>query len=240
MAYSNIEWTEYSWNPVTGCTKISSGCTNCYAERMAKRLKAMGVRRYNAGFEVRTHPDLIKVPLRLKKPRIIFVNSMSDLFHESVPGQFIKDIFSVMNNSPQHTFQILTKRSERMLHLSSELKWTNNIWMGVTIEDQKNLYRINDLHASSAKIKFLSCEPLLGPISFPSLKKINWVIVGGESGPNARQMKEEWAISIRDQCLKTGAAFFFKQWGGKNRKASGRLLEGRFWDQLPIFSPNIS
>jgi len=240
MAYSNIEWTEYSWNPVTGCTKISSGCTNCYAERMAKRLKAMGVRRYNAGFEVRTHPDLIKVPLRLKKPRIIFVNSMSDLFHESVPGQFIKDIFSVMNNRPQHTFQILTKRSERMLHLSSELKWTNNIWMGVTIEDQKNLYRINDLHASSAKIKFLSCEPLLGPISFPSLKKINWVIVGGESGPNARQMKEEWAISIRDQCLKTGAAFFFKQWGGKNRKASGRLLEGRFWDQLPIFSPNIS
>jgi protein gp37 len=207
---------------------------------MAKRLKAMGVRRYNAGFEVRTHPDLIKVPLRLKKPRIIFVNSMSDLFHESVPRQFIKDIFSVMNNSPQHTFQILTKRSERMLHLSSELKWTNNIWMGVTIEDQKNLYRINDLHASSAKIKFLSCEPLLGPISFPSLKKINWVIVGGESGPNARQMKEEWAISIRDQCLKTGAAFFFKQWGGKNRKASGRLLEGRFWDQLPIFSPNIS
>lgn len=236
MAYSNIEWTEYSWNPVTGCTKISSGCTNCYAERMAKRLKAIGVRRYNAGFDLKIHPDLLAIPLRLKKPHIIFVNSMSDLFHEDVPERFIKDIFSVMNNSPQHTYQILTKRSERMLRLSSELKWTKNIWMGVTIEDQKNLYRINDLRASSAEIKFLSCEPLLEPISFSSLNGIKWIIVGGESGPNARLMKKEWVISIRDQCLRAGVAFFFKQWGGKNKKAAGRLLEGKIWNQLPFDS----
>jgi len=234
MAYSNIEWTEFSWNPVTGCTKISSGCSNCYAQRMAKRLKAMGVKRYNSGFNLSIHPDLIAVPLRLKKPHIIFVNSMSDLFHEAVPDQFIKEIFEVMNGCPQHTFQVLTKRSERLIQISRSLNWSHNIWMGVTIEDQMNIHRISDLCACPAKIKFLSCEPLLESISFPGLGGINWVIVGGESGPEARPMKAEWAISVRDQCLQAGVPFFFKQWGGKNKKASGRLLEGQIWDQMPI------
>jgi protein gp37 len=232
--YSSIEWTEYSWNPVTGCSKVSSGCINCYAERLAKRFKAMGSHRYKAGFDVRTHPNLLSVPYRLKRPHLIFVNSMSDLFHEEIPEQFIKEVFKVMNNCPQHTFQILTKRSQRMLWLSQKLNWSNNIWMGVTIEDQNNSFRIDELRETSARIKFISCEPLLGPVYFSRLDDINWVIVGGESGPNARPMKKEWAISLRDQCLRARVAFFFKQWGGKNRKAAGRLLEGKIWDQIPV------
>lgn len=232
--YSSIEWTEYSWNPVTGCSKVSSGCLNCYAERMAKRFKAIGVHRYRAGFDVQIHSDLMGVPYRLKKPHVIFVNSMSDLFHEAIPEHFIRDIFTVMNNCHQHTFQILTKRSQRMLRLSKELRWSNNIWMGVTIEDQYNMFRMGELSESPAKIKFVSCEPLLGPVSFSRLDGINWIIVGGESGPNARIMKEEWAVSIRDQCLRASVAFFFKQWGGKNKKAAGRLLEGKFWNQIPV------
>jgi len=232
--YSRIEWTEYSWNPVTGCSKISSGCLNCYAERMARRFQAMGINRYNSGFNVQIHRDLIAIPYRLKKPHVIFVNSMSDLFHEAIHEQFVRDIFVVMNNCPQHTFQILTKRSERMLQLSQELHWSNNIWMGVTVEDQHNIFRMAELCESPAKIKFISCEPLLAAISFSQLDGINWVIVGGESGPNARPMKKEWAISIRDQCLRDNVAFFFKQWGGKNKKAAGRLLEGKIWNEIPI------
>lgn len=232
--YSSIEWTEYSWNPVTGCSKVSSGCLNCYAERLAKRFKARGIHRYKAGFDVQTHPDLISIPYRLKKPHVIFVNSMSDLFHEAIPESFIRDIFEVMNNCPQHTFQILTKRSQRMLRLSKDLLWSKNIWMGVTVEDQNNISRMSELCESSAKIKFISCEPLLGPVSFSRLDGINWVIVGGESGPNARPMNKEWAVSLRDQCLRAKVAFFFKQWGGKKKKAAGRLLEGEIWDQMPI------
>jgi len=232
--YSSIEWTEYSWNPVTGCSKVSSGCLNCYAERMAKRFKAMGINRYKAGFDVQIHSDLIAIPFRLKKPHVIFVNSMSDLFHEAIPEHFIKDIFAVMNDCPQHTFQILTKRSQRMLRLSKELRWSDNIWMGVTVEDQHNIFRMGELCGSPAKIKFISCEPLLGPVSLSHIDGISWVIVGGESGPNARPMKEKWATSIRDQCLRANVAFFFKQWGGKNKKAAGRLLEGKFWNQIPI------
>jgi len=232
--YSTIEWTEYSWNPVTGCSKVSSGCLNCYAERMARRFQAMGVNRYRAGFQVQIHHDLIAIPYRLKKPHVIFVNSMSDLFHEAIPEQFIRDIFAVMNNCPQHTFQILTKRSRRMLRLSKELLWSNNIWMGVTVEDQGNIFRMTELCESPAKIKFISCEPLLGEVSFSRLDGIDWVIVGGESGPNARPMKQEWAISIRDQCLHAKIAFFFKQWGGRNKKAAGRLLEGKIWNEVPI------
>ncbi len=232
--YSSIEWTEYSWNPVTGCSKVSSGCLNCYAERLAKRFKAMGIHRYKGGFDVQTHPDLISIPYRLKKPHVIFVNSMSDLFHEAIHEQFIREIFKVMNNCPQHTFQILTKRSRRMLRLSSELRWSSNIWMGVTIEDQNNMARMSELCESSAKIKFISCEPLLGPVFFPRLDGIDWLIVGGESGPNARPMNKEWAVSLRDQCLRAKVPFFFKQWGGKNRKAAGRLLEGKIWNEMPV------
>jgi protein gp37 len=233
MARSSIEWTEYSWNPVTGCTKISSGCLNCYAERMAKRLQAMGIHRYTDGFEVRIHADQLAVPLKLKKPRVIFVNSMGDLFHEAVPDHFILKVFDIMNNCPRHIFQILTKRSDRLLRISDDLKWTENIWMGVTIEDQKSLHRINELLGSNAKVKFVSCEPLLEQISFLNIKDIDWIIVGGESGPGARPMKKEWATSIRDQCQKYGVAFFFKQWGGNNRKAAGRILEGVIWEQKP-------
>jgi protein gp37 len=232
--YSSIEWTEYSWNPVTGCTKISAGCLHCYAERMAQRLKAMGIWRYRAGFDIRIHYDLMDVPFRLKKPHVIFVNSMSDLFHESIPNDFVRDVFLVMNSCPQHTFQVLTKRTQRMLQLSKGLNWSPNIWMGVTVEDQLNISRIIDLAATPARVKFISCEPLLGPIRFDSLDRISWVIVGGESGPRARPMRKEWATSIRDQALEAGVAFFFKQWGGRNKKAAGRLLEGKVWDQIPL------
>jgi protein gp37 len=233
-SYSRIEWTEYSWNPVTGCSKVSSGCLNCYAERMAKRFRSMGIPRYRAGFDVQVHPDLLAVPYRLIKPHVIFVNSMSDLFHEAIPDSFIRDIFAVMNNCPRHTFQILTKRSRRMLRLSKELRWSKNIWLGITVEDQNNLYRIGELSQSPARIKFISCEPLLGPISFSRLDEISWIIVGGESGPDARPMKQEWVTSIRDQCLRANIPFFFKQWGGKNKKAAGRLLEGKIWNEIPV------
>lgn len=230
---SRIEWTEYSWNPVTGCTKVSSGCVNCYAERMAKRLKAMRVKRYQAGFRVRTHADLLDVPFKWKKPRLVFVNSMSDLFHEEVPAHFIKNVFNTMNKCPQHTFQVLTKRSQRLLQLSGDLRWTNNIWMGVTVEDRLNISRIDDLRQCQAKVNFISCEPLLGPIFHLPLNGVDWVIVGGESGANARPMKTEWATSIRDQCLDAGVHYFFKQWGGWNKKVTGRVLEGRVWNQMP-------
>ena len=230
---SRIEWTEFTWNPVTGCTKISPGCLNCYAERMALRLKGMGISRYKSGFRLKLHPDLLNEPLKWAHPRVVFVNSMSDLFHENVPDRFIKAVFNVMNKCPHHTFQVLTKRSDRLLRLSGDLHWTHNIWMGVSVEDSRMLFRVLDLQRCDARVKFLSCEPLIGPIPKLPLQKIDWVIVGGESGPNARPMMPQWATSIRDQCVFEGVPYFFKQWGGWNKKANGRILDGRTWDEMP-------
>ncbi len=230
---SSIEWTESTWNPVTGCTKISAGCANCYAERMAKRLHAMGMHAYHNGFKVTTHPHLINAPLAWRRPRLVFVNSMSDLFHEDVPLDCITEIFNVMCRASQHTFQILTKRAERLRELSPSLCWSANIWMGVTVEDQSCVHRIQSLRSTQAKVKFLSLEPLLGPLPKLDLAGIDWVIVGGESGPNSRVMRREWVLDILAQCTKAGVSFFFKQWGGTNKKKSGRLLDGRTWDQMP-------
>lgn len=233
MAQTKIEWTEYSWNPVTGCTKISAGCANCYAERMAHRLHAMGNPRYAEDFNIKLHPDLINLPLKWKAPRVIFVNSMSDVFHEEIPSSFIHDIFKTMNDSPQHTFQILTKRSDRLLKESKNINWTHNIWMGVTVENSNYIQRIKHLQSIKARVKFISCEPLIGPILNLPLKNIDWVIVGGESGHGSRKMEREWAITIRDQCLKNNVPYFFKQWGGYNKHKNGRLLDGCLWDQMP-------
>ena len=231
---SKIEWTESTWNPVTGCTRISTGCKNCYAERMALRLKAAGSPNYANGFKVTEHPDALKIPLRWKQPRIIFVNSMSDLFHRSIAFEFVSKIFDVMCQASHHRFQVLTKRSDYMLQLSPKLPWPQNVWMGVTVENADYTFRIDHLRRTTAMIKFVSFEPLLGPIHSIDLEGVDWVIVGGESGPGARPMQPEWAIDIRDQCLATGVPFFFKQWGGINKKKSGRILEGRTWDQMPL------
>lgn len=231
---STIEWTEVTWNPVTGCSKISQGCKHCYAERMAKRLVAMGNPRYINGFKVTLHEDLIDIPFTWKRPRKVFVNSMSDLFHEDVPLEFIQKVFSTMNNTPQHTYQILTKRSERLRELSPFLNWTPNIWMGVSVENSDVTYRIDDLRNTSAYIKFLSCEPLLGPLANMNLDDIHWVIVGGESGPKARPMKEEWVWDIKLQCERNNIAFFFKQWGGVQKHRTGRLLKGNTYDEFPV------
>jgi len=230
---SNIEWTESTWNPVTGCTKISTGCENCYAERMAIRLKAMGQENYKNGFKPTIHKHVLELPYKWKKPQTIFVNSMSDLFHRDIPTGFILKTFTVMEKANWHRFQILTKRSTRLRELSRKLHWTPNIWMGVTVENKEYISRIDDLRHSGANVKFLSLEPLLGPLSNLNLEGIDWVIVGGESGPGARPMKESWVTDIRDQCLKTGKAFFFKQWGGTNKKKNGRILDGHTWDQVP-------
>ena len=230
---SKIEWTESTWNPVTGCTKISAGCKNCYAERMALRLKAAGSPNYANGFKVTLHPHALEIPLRWKQPRTIFVNSMSDLFHKDVPFDFISKIFDIMRRAPHHRFQILTKRSNRLLKLSSKLTWPENVWMGVTVENADCTFRIDDLRKTGAAIKFISFEPLLDPIPNIDLKGIDWVIVGGESGPKARPMKPEWATNIRDQCLSANVPFFFKQWGGVNKKKNGRLLDDRTWDDTP-------
>lgn len=237
---SRIEWTDYTWNPVTGCSKISAGCSNCYAERMANRLRAMGVQRYSDGFEVRLHEDLLSVPLKWRAPRMVFVNSMSDLFHEDVPLTFIERVFRVMNECPQHTFQVLTKRAERLVQISSHLWWTHNIWMGVTVENADVVYRIDCLAASDARIKFLSCEPLIGPLERVRLSSIDWVIAGGESGPGSRPMLVHWATSLRDQCQAAGVPYFFKQWGGHNKKSKGRLLDGRIWDEMPALAHQLT
>ncbi len=239
---SKIEWTESTWNPVTGCTKISIGCQNCYAERMALRLKAAGSPNYAKGFRVTVHPHALKIPLRWKQPRMIFVNSMSDLFHRDIPFDFVAKIFEVMYQASHHRFQVLTKRSQHLLELSSKLPWPQNVWMGVTVETTDYLYRIDHLRQTPAAIKFISFEPLLGPIPNLDLTGIDWVIVGGESGPGARPMKPEWAKDIRDQCLKAGVQFFFKQWGGINKKRNGRILDGRTWNDLPMPSnlPELS
>ncbi len=233
---SSIEWTESTWNPVTGCTKISAGCAHCYAERMAKRLRAMGQRRYRNEFKVTLQPDVLGVPLHWKRPRMIFVNSMSDLFHEDVPTDYIAKVFSVMQAASQHTFQVLTKRPERAAELALDLPWPANVWMGTTVESADYLYRINSLVQIPAKIRFLSLEPLLGPITKLPLKGIHWVIVGGESGPNARAMQSKWVFQIRDQCQENGVPFFFKQWGGVNKSLAGRELDGRIWSENPSCS----
>lgn len=239
MSLSTIEWTEATWNPVTGCSKVSAGCLHCYAERMALRLQAMGQENYRNGFAVRCHPQMLDIPKRWKKPRLIFVNSMGDLFHEEVPLSFLRQCFAVMHDTPQHTYQLLTKRSARLALLARELPWPNNLWMGVTVESQAEVRRVEDLRHVPAAVRFLSIEPLLGPIECLDLEGIGWVIVGGESGPKARPMKEEWVLAIRDQCQQEGVAFFFKQWGGVRKKATGRLLEGRTWDAMPLREPMV-
>jgi len=234
MATSKIEWTESSWNPVTGCTKISEGCRNCYAERMARRLKAMGQPNYRNGFKVTCHPHTLTLPLKWKKPRTIFVNSMSDLFHEEIPLAFLDEIFFTMNEARWHTFQVLTKRAEYMAQISGRFNWSPNIWMGVTVESAKHVDRMDFLRDVPAAVRFLSLEPLLGPIPDLNLDGIDWVIVGGESGPGARPMRKEWVLEIRDRCLNVGVPFFFKQWGGVQKKKAGRLLEDKIWDQMPL------
>lgn len=232
-ANSNIEWTEHTWNPVTGCVKISQGCKHCYAERMAKRLKAMGAKRYRDGFAPTLHHDLIELPLRWRKPRLIFVNSMSDLFQEDVPESFIQAVFETMRATPQHTYQVLTKRSERLRELGRTLQWPTNVWMGVSVEDARVASRVEDLAAVPAKVRFLSCEPLIGPLHGLPLHRIDWVIVGGESGPGSRPMQRAWVESIRQQCRAASVPFFFKQWGGVRKDLTGRQLNGRTYDEMP-------
>lgn len=230
---SKIEWTEATWNPCTGCTKISAGCKNCYAERMAIRLKNMGKKKYKNGFNLAIHENALNIPLLWRDPKKIFVNSMSDLFHVDVPNNFILKVFDIMKQANWHQYQVLTKRPERVLEINKKLKWESNIWLGATIESKEYLNRLSALKKTSAKIKFLSLEPLLGPIDNINLKGIDWVIVGGESGPNSRPIKEEWVIKIKNQCKDQGVPFFFKQWGGWNKKQNGRVLKGKVYEELP-------
>ncbi len=233
MRTTKIEWTESTWNPTSGCTKVSLGCQNCYAERMAKRLQAMGNPKYQEGFDLTLHPDVLSLPYSWKTPRIVFVNSMSDLFHEQMPLEYIQQVFHVMNENPHHTFQVLTKRAEIAREYSKRLTWSENIWMGVSVENQDYISRIDHLKHTEAQVKFLSFEPLLGEISLLDLSNIAWVIVGGESGPSARSMKKEWVTKIKNVCTSQQIPFFFKQWGGVNKKKSGRLLDGKTWDEMP-------
>jgi len=233
MSTTKIEWTETTWNPTTGCTKISSGCKNCYAERMTKRLQAMGVNKYKNGFELCFHPETLEEPYSWRKPRTVFVNSMSDLFHENMPLDVIQKVFKVMNDNPLHTFQVLTKRADILLKHSKQLKWSKNIWVGVTVENQENVSRVDYLRKVNANVRFLSIEPLIGKIDYLDLENIDWVIVGGESGPGARPMEESWVLEIKKQCQNQDTPFFFKQWGGTNKKKNGRLLEGQTWDEMP-------
>jgi len=235
MARTKIEWTESTWNPLTGCTKLSAGCKNCYAEVMARRLQAMGQQKYKNGFRLTLHPGTLSEPYSWKKPRVVFVNSMSDLFHKDVPIKFIQDVFRVMRENPYHVFQVLTKRADVLLYYDREgyLEWTHNIWMGVTIEDASVKNRIDQLRLTGAKVKFLSCEPLLTPLSDLNLNGIDWVIVGGESGRNPRPIEESWVIDIKDQCERASVAFCFKQWGGTNKKKNGKTLDGRQYTEIP-------
>lgn len=231
---THIEWTESTWNPVTGCTKVSAGCLNCYAERMAKPLRAMEAERYATGFEVTMHDDLVKAPKSWKAPRLIFVNSMSDLFHDKVPLAFIQRGFATMRACPQHTFQILTKRSARLVEIAPKLDWSPNVWMGVSVEDSRVVHRIRDLQRVPAAVRFLSLEPLIGPLDELPLSGIDWTIIGGESGPRSREMKIEWVRSIFRQCRKANTAFLFKQWGGVRKHLTGRELRGKTYDEMPI------
>lgn len=242
---SKIEWTEATWNPVTGCDRIAAGCDNCYALALSKRLKAMGAEKYQndgspvtsgPGFGVTLHPQALRQPYGWKAPKVVFVNSMSDLFHAKVPLSFVQDIFDVMSGTPQHTYQVLTKRSHRMARVADRLKWPQNLWMGVSVENQDVVGRIDHLRQVPSAVRFLSCEPLIGPIDGLDLDKIHWVIAGGESGPNHRPMELAWVESIRDQCLRADVPFFFKQWGGRTPKHNGRILGGRTWDAMPKVS----
>jgi len=235
MAQSTIEWTEMTWNPTTGCDKISEGCKYCYAEVMAKRLNAMGVEKYANGFQLAIHEDELKTPYTWKKSKMVFVNSMSDLFHKDVPIEFIQKVFRVMKANPQHVFQILTKRADVLLNYDKEglLDWTDNIWMGVSVESEKVMKRIDLLRQTNARLKFLSCEPLISPLPNLNLEGIDWVIVGGESGKTPRPMKKEWVMEIMEQCKNKDVPFFFKQWGGTNKKKTGNLLNGRNYLEMP-------
>lgn len=230
---SHIEWTQATWNPVTGCTKISAGCAHCYAERMARRLQAMGNPRYQDGFNLTLHPDLIDLPCSWKSPRLIFVNSMSDLFHEQVPIPFIQRVVETIEATPWHTYQVLTKRAERLAEVSQHIIWPRNSWVGVTVERQDYIHRIDLLKTVNAPVRFVSLEPLIGPLLSLPLDNIDWVILGGESGPGARTLSPEWVRDIRDQCQAGGVPFFFKQWGGVHKKRAGRLLDGMVWGQMP-------
>ncbi len=231
---SHIEWTDATWNPVTGCTKISPGCKHCYAERLSHRLQLMGQANYRNGFKLTLQPQMLDLPLRWKTPKRIFVNSMSDLFHKDVPTDYIKRVFDAMKGAHWHQYQVLTKRSERVLELSDELEWSPQVWMGVSVENDKYKHRIDDLRQTGAPVKFLSLEPLLGSLGKLNLRGIDWAIVGGESGPGARPLNVEWVTEIRDQCITSGVPFFFKQWGGVQKSKTGRTLEGRTWDQMPM------
>ncbi len=231
---STIEWTDSTWNPVTGCTKVSPGCAHCYAETFAERWRGIPGHPYEQGFDLKLWPQRLEQPLLWKKPRTIFVNSMSDLFHEDVPLSYIQKVFAVMAKAHWHNFQVLTKRAERMEELAPQLIWPINVWMGVSVENRDTLWRVQHLRRVPANVRFLSIEPLLGSMGRFSLKKIDWVIVGGESGPGARPMKEEWVMGIKSQCEKQGVPFFFKQWGGVQKKKNGRILEGRTWDEMPV------
>ncbi len=236
---TRIEWTHRTWNPVTGCNSVSAGCDHCYAERMARRLQAMGVEKYRHGFRVTTHPAVLEDPLKWKKPQVIFVNSMSDMFHKDIPFEYVEKVFDVMVRAKQHVFQMLTKRSKQLVKLAPKLPWPKNLWMGVTVENEHYKYRIDDLRKTKAAIKFLSLEPLLGPLPDLDLKGIDWAIVGGESGPGARPMDESWVLNIQKQCLEQDTAFYFKQWGGVNKKKAGRLLRGELYEDSPPL-PSIS
>lgn len=239
---SSIEWTEVTWNPVTGCDRVAVGCDHCYALTLARRLKAMGAAKYQRdgnpvtsgpGFGVTTHPTALSQPYRWRTSKVVFVNSMSDLFHAKVPISFVRDVFDVIRETPQHTYQALTKRAHRMARFADALDWPANLWMGVSVESMDALARIDYLSAVPTAVRFLSCEPLLSALPVMKLDSIDWVIVGGESGPHARYMDPQWALDIRDQCLDAGVAFFFKQWGGRTPKANGRYLDGRTWDEMP-------
>lgn len=236
---SKIEWTEATWNPVTGCTPISEGCLNCYAKRMAMRLQAMGNKRYVNGFNVTLHHDLLEMPFKWRSSKLVFVNSMSDLFHEQVPIEYINLVFDTMRKATQHTFQVLTKRAERMVDVSGDIIWPENVWMGVTVESGEYEYRIDLLRQIPAAVRFLSIEPMIGPAGKISLENIDWVIVGGESGPRSRPILKEWVDEVKDQCLAANVPFFFKQWGGFNKKKTGRLLDGRVWNQIPAISQEV-
>jgi len=237
---TSIEWTDATWNPVTGCTKVSPGCKHCYAERMAHRLLAMRQPRYRNGFKVTLQPDALELPLKWRLPRTIFVNSMSDLFHHDVPDSYIKKCFAVMERAPQHTFQVLTKRPERVAKMSGKLPWAPNIWMGTSIENQDYVGRAHLLAKVPAAIRFLSLEPLLGPINDLPLHKIRWVIVGGESGPGARPLEESWILAIKEACSIADVPFFFKQWGGVQKSRAGRELQGREWNDMPALTGSVN
>ncbi|HPF91408.1 MAG TPA: phage Gp37/Gp68 family protein [Flavobacteriales bacterium] len=235
MAQSSIEWTEMTWNPTTGCNKLSAGCKFCYAEVMSRRLQAMGVEKYTDNFKLRIHEKELELPYTWKKPKVVFVNSMSDLFHKEVPVDFIQRVFAVMKDNPQHVFQVLTKRADVLLKYDKQgrLHWPHNVWMGVSVEDGRVRHRIDALRQTGARVKFLSCEPLIGPLPDMDLAGIDWVIVGGESGRKPRRMDPDWVLDIKDQCDRADVAFFFKQWGGTNKKAAGRELEGREYNEMP-------